>query len=130
MRLERHAARLGSTLTHASQRSLQCIRCRYASSSTAYPDQIAVLGGGIAGLASAYFISKEFPRSKITIFESSKEAGGWIKSQRVRVNGGDVLFEYGPRTLRPGYSALPTAQLVRFNAARLICGSDVDRYKT
>jgi oxygen-dependent protoporphyrinogen oxidase len=68
-----------------------------------------VLGGGVAGLSSAYFVSKEFPNSKITIFEAGNETGGWIKSKRVDVPGGDIIFEAGPRTLR---NATPTALLV------------------
>ena len=75
-----------------------CTRLRY--STAAHPERIAVLGGGIAGLASAFFASKEFPNSKITIYEGGKELGGWLKSSRVEVPGGDVLFEAGPRTLR------------------------------
>jgi oxygen-dependent protoporphyrinogen oxidase len=68
-----------------------------------------VFGGGIAGLSSAYFISKEFPNAKITVLEGGSEAGGWIRTKRVKVPGGDVLFEAGPRTLR---NATPTALLV------------------
>jgi len=71
-----------------------------------------VLGGGVAGLSSAYFVSKEFPNSKITLFEAGKETGGWIKSKRAQVEGGDVVFELGPRTLR---NATCTALLVCFN---------------
>jgi oxygen-dependent protoporphyrinogen oxidase len=67
-----------------------------------------VLGGGVAGLSSAYFVSREFPNSKITLFEAGKETGGWIKSKRVNVLGGDVVFELGPRTLR---NATVTAHL-------------------
>lgn len=73
---------------------------------------MAVLGGGISGLSSAYFVAKEFPQSKITIHEANKDSGGWIQSRRVEVPRGDVLFEYGPRTLRPGKDAMITAQLV------------------
>jgi oxygen-dependent protoporphyrinogen oxidase len=75
-----------------------------------------VFGGGIAGLSSAYFISKQFPKTKITIFESGSETGGWIRSKRVKVPGGDVLFESGPRTLR---NATPTALLVGWDRTSL-----------
>jgi oxygen-dependent protoporphyrinogen oxidase len=68
-----------------------------------------VLGSGVAGLSSAYFASKEFPNSKITVFEAGKEKGGWIKSRKVEVPGGEVIFELGPRTLR---NATVTAHLV------------------
>jgi oxygen-dependent protoporphyrinogen oxidase len=80
----------------------QLLQCRYQSTS---PERIAILGGGIAGLSSAYYVSKEFPQAKITLFEAGKETGGWIKSRKVEVQGqdgqkGEVLFELGPRTLR------------------------------
>jgi oxygen-dependent protoporphyrinogen oxidase len=89
--------------------------CRYQSTSKPQPENIAILGGGIAGLSSAYFVSREFPQAKITLFEAGKETGGWIKSRRVPVEGqdgqkGDVLFELGPRTLR---NSTVTAGLVR-----------------
>ncbi|KAF2821618.1 Protoporphyrinogen oxidase [Ophiobolus disseminans] len=115
MRLKRHVFLLESSLRHVALRPLlpalssRCSRYRY-SSSTSYPERIAVLGGGVAGLSSAYFVSREFPNSKVTVFEAGKEIGGWIKSKRVEVEGGHVVFELGPRTLR---SATATAHLVQ-----------------
>jgi oxygen-dependent protoporphyrinogen oxidase len=112
MLVRRHVPLLESTLRARAVRPLaasQWNRLRYSSTSAAHPERIAVLGGGIAGLSSAYFASKEFPNSKITVYESGNEKGGWIKSKRVQVPGGDVLFEAGPRTLR---NATPTAHLV------------------
>lgn len=132
MRLKRHVSLLESSLKHVSPRPLissQCNRYRYASSAS-HPEQIAILGGGISGLASAHFISKEFPKSKITVFESGEEAGGWIKSRRIDVKGRSVLFEYGPRTLRPGPQALATAQLVCSFRVRSFAGSNMDRSQT
>jgi oxygen-dependent protoporphyrinogen oxidase len=81
---------------------LRSSQCRHQSTS---PERIAILGGGIAGLSSAYFVSKTFPKAQITLFEKGKETGGWIQSRRVEVEGedgkkGEVLFELGPRTLR------------------------------
>jgi oxygen-dependent protoporphyrinogen oxidase len=115
MRLRSHVPLLQSTLKQHSTRQFVpslCVRCRRYASTKAQPERIAVLGGGVSGLASAYFVSKEFPKAKITVYESGESAGGWLKSRRVEVPGGNVLFEYGPRTLRPGPSCLPTAQLV------------------
>ena len=115
MRLQQHVPRLESTLKRAALRpavSSLCNRCRRHASSQAYPEKVAVLGGGISGLVSAYFVSQEFPKSKITIHEANKDSGGWIQSRRVQVPGGDVLFEYGARTLRPGKDALITTKLV------------------
>ena len=58
--------------------------------------KIAVLGGGISGLSTAYFLNKQFPKAQIQIIESS-HWGGWIKSVKRK----DTIFETGPRTLRP-----------------------------
>lgn len=117
MRLKRHVELLESTLRHVGTRpvlpalSSPCTRSRYNSTtSAAYPERIAVLGGGVAGLASAYFVSREFPNSKVTVYEAGKDAGGWLKSVKKEVSGGEVLFELGPRTLR---NATVTAHLVR-----------------
>jgi len=83
----------------------------YVPESGSSPERIAIFGGGISGLASAYFIRKEFPSANITIFETAKQTGGWIRSRRVDVgNDEDVLFEMGPRTLR---NATVTASLIQ-----------------
>lgn len=65
-------------------------------------------------MTSAHFIAKEFPQTKVVVFEAGKDTGGWIKSRRVDVvdaegKKGNVLFELGPRTLR---NATVTAGLV------------------
>ena len=39
------------------------------------PPAIAVLGGGITGLASAYFLSRDLPNAKITLFDSFSRIG-------------------------------------------------------
>lgn len=62
---------------------------------------VAVLGGGITGLASAYYAAQRLPDSKITLFEGSSRLGGWLRSQHVDVGNGKVVFEQGPRNLRP-----------------------------
>lgn len=62
---------------------------------------VAVLGGGIAGLSSAYFLSR-LPLSnvsKIVVIEGSNRLGGWIQSERLQ--DGTVL-EGGPRSFRFG----------------------------
>jgi len=69
------------------------------------PTSIAILGGGITGLSSAFHLSRRYPSSKITLIEKSNRLGGWIQSKRVKiaVPGGDVgnvVLEMGPRTLR------------------------------
>jgi len=76
-------------------------------------EQIAVLGGGITGLASAHYLAREKPQAKITIYEGSSRMGGWLNSKAVEVEGGSAIFESGPRTLRTGTpSGLVTEELV------------------
>lgn len=64
------------------------------------PEKIAVLGGGITGLASAHYLARERPDARITVYEGSSRMGGWLQSKQVEVEKGTVLFESGPRTLR------------------------------
>jgi oxygen-dependent protoporphyrinogen oxidase len=68
----------------------------------------------VTGLSAAYFLRSKFPHAKITIYEASKRLGGWVDSETVEVDGGKVLFEWGPRSLRPDLSGPGkiTAQLV------------------
>ncbi|GAB0086866.1 Protoporphyrinogen oxidase [Sergentomyia squamirostris] len=58
----------------------------------------SILGGGLGGLSSAYYLLRGgVHSSRIKLFESSSRLGGWIRS--VEENG--VTFECGPRTIRP-----------------------------
>lgn len=75
--------------------------------------RIAVLGGGITGLSAAHYLTRELPTAKVTIYEASERLGGWLQSQRVDVGNGNVVFESGPRTLRPhGVAARVTIEMV------------------
>ncbi|CAG8445605.1 8135_t:CDS:2 [Acaulospora morrowiae] len=64
------------------------------------PQHFVILGGGISGLTAAWYLALNAPlTTKITLLEASNRFGGWIQSTRV---GDDrILFEQGPRTLRP-----------------------------
>lgn len=76
--------------------------------------RIAVLGGGITGLSTAHYLTKELPNAKITVYEGGDRLGGWLKSKYVDVGSGKVLFEQGPRTLRPNSPpGLVTLDMVR-----------------
>jgi len=77
------------------------------------PHNVAVLGGGITGLACAYYLTRDFPRAQVTIYEASDRIGGWLLSNRVPVKDGTVLFEAGPRTLRPLSNGVLAAQLMQ-----------------
>lgn len=69
------------------------------------PKDVAILGGGITGLASAFYLSKELPNTHITIYEGSDRLGGWLQTKHVNVANGEMVFEQGPRTLRPNTAA-------------------------
>ncbi|RBR07651.1 uncharacterized protein FIESC28_10550 [Fusarium coffeatum] len=65
---------------------------------------IAVIGGGLTGLSTAYYLAKKLPSTtKITLYEGSDRLGGWIKTDRVPVDIGGkqglVSFERGSRSL-------------------------------
>lgn len=62
--------------------------------------QVAVLGGGISGLAAAYYVRQLLPASavtNVTLLEASHRLGGWMESVQ---NSSGSLHEIGPRTLR------------------------------
>ncbi|XP_078143493.1 protoporphyrinogen oxidase [Centroberyx gerrardi] len=59
---------------------------------------VAVLGGGIGGLAASYYLSKSSQVTKVILLESSGRYGGWLWSTR-RSDG--AVFEHGPRAIRP-----------------------------
>lgn len=65
---------------------------------------IAVVGGGISGLSTAYYLARLAPSTtKIILIEGKERLGGWIQSRRVTSDNTKetVLFEAGPRSLRP-----------------------------
>ncbi|TGO10979.1 hypothetical protein BTUL_0120g00170 [Botrytis tulipae] len=66
---------------------------------------VAVLGGGITGLATAYYLTQMAPHLKVTLYESSERLGGWLRTKYIDVGDGEVVFEQGPRTLRPNTPA-------------------------
>ncbi|KAI5119155.1 hypothetical protein M0805_005234 [Coniferiporia weirii] len=75
------------------------------------PTSIAVVGGGITGLSSAFHLSRRFPHARVTLLEKTPREGGWVRSRRVHVedangNEAQVLLEAGPRTLRPNTGAI------------------------
>ncbi|KAL6108729.1 ppox [Pungitius sinensis] len=59
---------------------------------------VAVLGGGIGGLAASYYLCKSPQVTKVIVLESSSRLGGWLWSTR-RSDG--AVFEHGPRGIRP-----------------------------
>ncbi|XP_042296949.1 protoporphyrinogen oxidase [Sceloporus undulatus] len=59
---------------------------------------VAVLGGGVSGLAACYYISRNPQAPKVILLESSSHLGGWISSTRMQDG---AVFEHGPRGIRP-----------------------------
>lgn len=53
--------------------------------------KIAIIGGGISGLTTAFYIKKEKPEYEITVFEKEKDLGGKMKTANVK----GFLFEEG-----------------------------------
>jgi len=53
--------------------------------------KIAIVGGGISGLATAYYIKEQKPDVQITLFEKEKQLGGKMKTKEVD----GFLFEEG-----------------------------------
>jgi len=66
---------------------------------------IAVLGAGVSGLTSSFYVCKSIARSgfeKVVCFEALQRSGGWFRSEKVAVqNGKEFLAERGPHSFRP-----------------------------
>lgn len=83
--------------------------CNYATVSEGglqLPKDIAVLGGGLTGLTTAYYLTHFHPDANITIYESADRLGGWLDTERVNVKTQDgkdatISFERGARTIAP-----------------------------
>ena len=44
--------------------------------------KVAIIGGGLTGLSSAYYMSKAFPHWEIHVLESSNRWGGKVQTKR------------------------------------------------
>jgi len=55
-----------------------------------------VLGGGISGLTTAFYLKRTFPDVKLSLLERSSRLGGWIRSSLVNGN----VVEHGPLAFR------------------------------
>ena len=72
---------------------------------------VSVLGGGMAGLSTLYYLSLRQNIPRVKLFEASSRFGGWVKSSTDKNTG--VVFETGPRSLRPvGAVGLTTLELI------------------
>src|SRR3546814_9050514 len=59
--------------------------------------KVAILGGGISGLATAWYLKKRYPELVVDVFEKKDHAGGNIHS----IHLGGQISELGPRGIRP-----------------------------
>lgn len=71
--------------------------------------RIVILGGGIAGLAAAWFIRQKMGSdADLLVLEKSPRAGGWIQTQFHH----GYLFEQGPRSFRVKSTEAPVWQMI------------------
>src|SRR5688572_27012153 len=56
--------------------------------------RVAIVGGGITGLATAYYLSRT--GVDYTLYEASSRLGGMLKTEVVSTPNGDFLAECGP----------------------------------
>ena len=109
---------LGISLAHRQGRSQSPVFAQqqtrgYSQGSQLPERRFAVLGGGVTGLSSAHYLAQELPNAKVVVYESGDNLGGWLKSKYVNVKNGKILFDQGPRTLRPSTPAsLVTLEMV------------------
>lgn len=61
-------------------------------------NRLIVIGGGIAGLAAAYYANKNIPDVQVTLIESDSRWGGKITTDRVPFDDGQFIIEGGPDT--------------------------------
>lgn len=72
---------------------------RHPSSSAEELD-VAVVGGGIAGLYCCWRLLDSLPEAKVTLFEATNRCGGRIESVVFKEHG-DLLAEMGPMRILP-----------------------------
>ncbi len=70
---------------------------------------IAILGAGISGLATAWFLRHQFgPDIHLTLIEKNQQVGGWIQTCQID----NFLFEQGPRSCRTKGAGRETLALI------------------
>lgn len=112
----------------ASAASPHRTRRRYATASNPdLPSDIAVLGGGLTGLTTAYYLTRFHPNARVTIYESQDRVGGWIDTEKVEVTtlaGTDetISFERGARVVSPQTSLTRYEDFVLYDLVWRPCG--------
>jgi oxygen-dependent protoporphyrinogen oxidase len=88
-----------------------------------------VLGGGLAGLTTAWYLTKFLPKSKIDIYEAGQRLGGWIETDKAEIKTPDgtvatVHFEHAARMVKPQTQAAPLPRwddAIFFHMVGLLC---------
>jgi protoporphyrinogen/coproporphyrinogen III oxidase len=78
--------------------------------------RVVVVGGGISGLATAYFLKQSVPRCSIVVLEAEGRAGGNIRT--LRMGGADV--DAGPDAVLVGRPAAASLCMALGAGARMI----------
>ncbi|SCV74324.1 BQ2448_6756 [Microbotryum intermedium] len=106
----------GSCPTHRSTPHHHSLKRLFTSTHPHAPDApppqqtLAILGGGLSGLSSAFFFLRALPphlreSTRIVVYEKQDRVGGWCKAIKVPLKGGaagdELVFETGPRSIRP-----------------------------
>jgi NADPH-dependent 2,4-dienoyl-CoA reductase/sulfur reductase-like enzyme len=115
---------VASTQTTSFNSSITGTQRRFSANSTDHvaprnpAEHVVVLGGGITGLAAAFYLTRCIPQARITLIEHQDRVGGWVRSERIEMGPGKghMVLEAGPRTLRPRSQAL--LELVRPHSFR------------
>ena len=68
--------------------------------------RIGIVGGGISGLSTAYYILRQNPNANVYLFEGSS-IGGWINTS----NSDGFVTENGPRSFRISERAIPLLRM-------------------
>ncbi|MBW0476658.1 hypothetical protein O181_016373 [Austropuccinia psidii MF-1] len=108
---------------HSVVISNRCISPRWASSKCVELKKVGILGGGLAGLTTAYYLARRSPSRpmEIIVLEKANRFGGWIKSHKPDSHDGrpestvqGCIFESGPRSVRPkGLAGMMTLDLIK-----------------
>jgi len=89
--------------------------------------EIAILGGGVTGLAAAHVLASTFPAARILLFDANARLGGWLQSELVVLNDRRILLERGPHTLRPkGTAVLDLVRSLRIDHELITVPRTVD----
>jgi spermidine dehydrogenase len=94
---------------------------------------LVVVGGGVSGLAAAYFYRKEHPSARILILDNHDDFGGHAKRNEMRAGGRNLISHGGSEFLADpsNYSGIAKGLLkdLGIQPGRLKDAYDVDFYK-